>query len=185
MMRAAILVVGAMALTGCPSPVNDDAIEALGGECNGVPESEHHRPGQPCVLCHGGYQGDSPELSIGGTVFATPAQPIPVEGAKVILIDAEGATMTKETNCIGNFQITTDEWVPAFPIHAEIVCPIPGTDETRRLVMGTRISRDGSCAGCHFGPPDIDSPGWVFCAATMPTPPYTVKPTCAGVCQGG
>ncbi len=182
-MTRSCLLIAALGLAGCPSPVNDDAIDALGGECEGVPENEFHRPGQPCVLCHGEYQGDSPILSIGGTIFATPSQPIPVEGAKVTLTDANGETQERVTNCIGNFFIPADEWQPAFPLAAQIECPIPGTEDVRTLVMGTRISRDGSCAGCHFGPPSYDSPGWVYCATVMPDPPYSVKSTCAGVCQ--
>jgi hypothetical protein len=180
-----ILMICASTLVGCPSPVSDDAIDKLGGECDGVGENEFHRAGQPCVLCHGEYLAVGPIMALGGTIFATPSQPVPVEGVRVTLTDANGVTMEKTTNCIGNFFFTAEEWTPAFPVHAEITCPIPGTEDTRRLVMGTRVSRDGSCAGCHFGPPAFDSPGWVYCAAVMPDPAYTVSATCDGVCDGG
>ena len=31
--------------------------------------------------------------------------------------------------------------------------------------------------------PDYDSPGWVYCASTMPDPPYEVDPNCPGICD--
>src|SRR5450432_160855 len=41
------------ALVGCGDPVHDTAVSALGPEAPGVPKGPLHRPGQPCVLCHG------------------------------------------------------------------------------------------------------------------------------------
>lgn len=177
-----------LSLAGCPNPVQDRRIEELGGECSDVPESEFHRPGQPCVLCHGQYQKDSPVMSIGGTVFATKSSPTPVEDVEILLTDANGTSPPNPvmTNCIGNFFIDADDWTPAFPIHAEIVCPNPDdVDEPRRLVMGTRITRDGSCAGCHIDKPGDrrDSPGWIYCAVTSPMNPYIVRDTCQGRSQ--
>jgi hypothetical protein len=177
---ALVTVVVGAGLGACASPVNDDKIEKLGGETEGVLQSEFHRPGQPCVLCHDSYEGASPQMAVGGTVFATPSNPVPVEGVTVTLTDSSGITFTKTTNCIGNFFITADEWTPAFPLRAEIECPLPGSDVRRRFVMGTRIGRDGSCAGCHFNAPSQTSPGWVYCAETMPQPAYQVSDTCQG-----
>lgn len=165
-------------LSGCQSPVQDDEIEAWGGEEPGVPPSEFHRPGQPCVLCHGEYQGDEPIISVGGTVFATPTKARPVGGVKVTLIDSDGQVASKTTNCIGNFFFTPDEFTPVFPLRAEIECPIPGATTTKRFVMGTRIGRDGSCASCHNGPPAPDSPGWIYCSETDLG--YTVPDSCQG-----
>jgi hypothetical protein len=188
--RVAIVLVGVLGigLAGCPNPVQDREIEALGGECSDIPESEYHRPGQPCVLCHGQYEKDSPRMSIAGTIFATKSSATPVEGAEILLTDANGSSPPGPvlTNCIGNFFIEDDAWTPAFPIHAEIVCPNPDDmDEPRRLVMGTRISRDGSCAGCHIDKPGdhLDSPGWIYCAVRSPETPYTVRDTCQGRSQ--
>jgi hypothetical protein len=178
----ALVLLSALLVGACQSPTNDDKIDALGGECQSVAESEFHRAGQPCLLCHDTYEGADPHMSVAGTIFATPNIPMPVADAKVTLTDANGTQISTTTNCIGNFQIETADWRPAFPLHAEIECPIPGSEDRRRLVMGTRISRDGSCAGCHFGPPSNKSPGWVYCAATMPDPPYEVDPNCAGIC---
>jgi hypothetical protein len=165
---------------GCASPVQDDAIESWGGEVPGVPEGEFHRPGQPCVLCHGDYHGAGPIMSVAGTVFATPRTARPVGGVKVTITDSDGNVASKTTNCIGNFFFTEEEFTPVFPLRAEIECPVPGTGATKRLVMGTRIGRDGSCANCHNGPPEVDSPGWIYCAETMPEPPYVVPQNCQG-----
>lgn len=174
-----------VALAGCPNPVQDRKIDELGGECSDVAESEFHRPGQPCVLCHGEYERQGPIMAIGGTIFATKAQATPVEGAEILLTDANGTSPPNPvmSNCIGNFFVDADDWTPAYPLHAEIICPDPDSpDEPRRLVMGTRIARDGSCAGCHFDRPGAhkDSPGWIYCAVTSPMNPYTVRDTCQG-----
>lgn len=163
---------------GCGSPPNDNLIESLGGEADGVPIGEFHRAGQPCVACHGDYEADEPIMAVGGTVFATPSNPVPVEGAVVTLTDSAGEVVQKTTNCVGNFFITAEEWQPAYPLRAEVECPVPGSDVRRRVVMGTRIGRDGSCATCHYGPPSQTSPGWIYCAETMPEPPYTVSAEC-------
>jgi len=181
-------IVAALGLMACESPVNDDQITCLGGEQPGVPTSAFHRPGQPCIVCHGDYQGDKPIMAVAGTIFATPSNPVPVEGVRVRLTDSAGSTKDATTNCIGNWWIDSDAWMPAFPLRAEIVCPSTAPDDPdqppRRLVMGTRITRDGSCAGCHIGPPAQDSPGWIFCGKTMPQPPYRVKDSCQGLASG-
>jgi hypothetical protein len=189
-----LLLSGALALAaaGCPSPYNDDRIEALGGECSDVPESEFHRVGQPCVLCHGDYADDSPAMSVAGTIFATRTLATPVEGVKIFLTDSQGKTFETQTNCIGNFHVETDQWEPAFPLHVEIECPNPDDEEDPfRLSMGSRISRDGSCAGCHYGRPgfnaagerDYGSPGWVYCSELSPTNAYRVSESCQGRSQ--
>lgn len=154
----------------CANPVIDAQIEALGGEQANVEEGPFHRPGQPCLLCHGPYFG-APEFSVAGTIFADQkgAYFKTVEDVEVVLTDAIGESRTKVTNCIGNFYFFKDEWDPQFPLAAEIRYPVydPNTGEkmmetvtgsdglpTERTVrkvkaMGSWISRDGSCASCH------------------------------------
>ena len=179
-------VFATLLLCGCDSPVNDDRIECLGGEQPEVPPSEFHRPGQPCVTCHGEYAAESPILAVAGTIMSTPFNPVPVEGVLVRLTDAQATVVEKTTNCIGNFQVTADEWTPAFPLRAEIECPTGDPDKPiRRFVMGTRITRDGSCAGCHIGPPSQYSPGWIYCAESEAAgSPYVVSDACPGVPYG-
>jgi hypothetical protein len=162
----------APALAGCPNPVIDAQIEALGPEDPNVPPSDIHRPGQPCLLCHGPYKGASPEMSVAGTIYAYPfdlgyedGNPIPAVGIEVEISDSldSSPTLPPITNCAGNFYVTKADWSPAFPLRTSIRYEFaPG--DTDRVPMDTRISRDGSCAGCHEGEPNQGSPGWVYCA---------------------
>ena len=179
LLRGSCLVLCAW-LTGCFSPVQDDLIESLGPEQEGVPEGPTHRYGQPCLACHDAYYGEGPELSIGGTVFATPDADIPVQGAIVTISDATGKQVKLTSNCAGNFYAERRDFDPVFPLRAEVECPLPdGT--TRRAVMGTRINRDGSCASCHQkGAATPQSPGQVYCVPQMPATPFVVP-----VCNGG
>jgi hypothetical protein len=134
-------------------------------------------------------------MVIAGTIYATPDTVIPVSGAIVTLTDSLGDVKTaKASNCIGNFFISADDWQPAFPLRAEVTCPIPlpgGDHVNRRIVMSTRISRDGSCSHCHeyTGPDQAfhpvsgqTSPGLISCAQTMPNPAFrTPGKECQGI----
>lgn len=182
-MNAAALLFGlalaaSSAVLGCGNRAVDERIAALGEEDPGVPPSEFHRPGQPCLLCHGEYLRETPLMSVGGTIYAYPTKtpeekPLPVKGVKVKLIDSFGEKFESYTNCAGNFYVEADKWKPAFPLRAEIEYPVPGDlESTKRVVMSTRISRDGSCAGCHFGPPNQGTPGYVTCAVAQTNPPF-------------
>ena len=157
---------------GCANPIADAQILELGLEDPAVPPSDIHRPGQPCLLCHGPGKGTGPEMAVAGTVFAYPydlgaedGDPIPAVGVEVEISDSlDSSPPTKPvTNCAGNFYVTTQEWRPAFPLRVSIRYQVAPND-TDRVPMDTRISRDGSCAGCHEGEPNQGSPGWIFCA---------------------
>lgn len=163
-------------LSACSGPVEEALIESLGPELEGVPPSEFHRPGQPCLACHGREVGDGPVMTVGGTVFATPTDRVPVKNVLVRITDATGDTRNATTNCVGNFFIEASDWQPVFPLSVNLACPgVPAPKS-----MGTLIQREGSCAGCHTGQASLDSPGWVYCASSMPDPPYLVDPTCPG-----
>jgi hypothetical protein len=183
--RAKILLLPALAsLLGCGNPAIDQQIAALPPEVAGVPKSEFHRPGQPCLLCHGPYVGASPEMSVAGTVFATPVTsgaPTPVGSVVVTVTDSFGDVHTKTTNCIGNFYITTDEWQPGFPLAAKIEYPSLSGSGTTPAYMSTRIGRDGSCAGCHHGPRADDTPGSVYCVDADADPFPVPGKDCQGV----
>lgn len=159
--RRAAALLAALALAGCPSPVQDERIESLGPEPD--QPSELHRPGQPCLACHGEYVGEEPLLVVGGTVYASPVDSTPFEGATVELTDATGSSIVKTTNEAGNFLVEEGEWEPVFPLRAVVACAEPD-GRVRRNVMGTRINREGSCAGCHADEaPSQLGPGRVFC----------------------
>lgn len=168
-----------LAAIGCGNPQLDAEIATLGGEVAGVEKSEYHRPGQPCLDCHGPYKGAKPEMALAGTIFALPSaganNRYPVEGARITITDALGLVNgvesppakppEKTTNCAGNFYFTTKEISPAFPYEAKVECPDPN-DKTKTFAtrtMVTRISRDGSCNGCHHGGQNQSSPGYIVC----------------------
>lgn len=160
----------ALVAPGCDNPVTDAKIEALGPEVEGVEPSEHHRPGQPCVLCHSVAGGASPELVIGGTVFADQESFLPVEGATIVLYDSVGDVYEMKSNCIGNFSLEkTGNMDPLFPLAAEVRCPTYDANGNKLegekvRSMNSWISRDGSCATCHsLRGHEADSTGWIFC----------------------
>lgn len=174
-----------LGLVGCSNPLIDDKVALLGPEAAGVAASEWHRPGQPCLLCHGPYGGASPEMSVAGTVFATPEKkgktPVGVEKVIVTITDSFGDVLEKKTNCIGNFFITTEEWKPGFPLAAKIEYPDPKDDGTTPVYMATRIGRDGSCAGCHEGRASETSPGSIYCVEADKSPFPKPDADCPGV----
>lgn len=171
---AAMLLVGvgagAAGATGCANPIVDDRIEALGDEpLPDLEDFQYHRAGQPCVLCHGEYEAEGPIMSVGGTIYRSRQSRVPVEGALVKMWDAFGATHTAVTNCVGNFWVEKDVFDPAFPVHVEVeyfLAEELEKDEPKAKVqpMASRVSRDGSCAGCHQDLPTATqfSPGRVF-----------------------
>jgi hypothetical protein len=187
LLKHALFAVSALALLGCGNPSIDPKITALGGEVPGVEPSEYHRPGQPCLLCHGPYYGKSPYFAIAGTVFAKQEAQmknlVPVDGAIVHVTDSFGETRDLTANCIGNFMINADDWQPAFPLQVSIDCPVPGEKGLKARSMNTRIGRDGSCAGCHFGPASATSPGWVTCIPNGSPSPYVIPThaSCPGI----
>lgn len=167
------LCLGALAAAaGCANPIQDAKIEALGPEDPAVPQSDIHRPGQPCLLCHGPYKGAEPEMAVAGTIYGYPfddsaedGNPIPAVGVEIEISDSLDTSppVKPVTNCAGNFYVKKEDWSPAFPLRVSIRYKV-GDNDTDRVPMDTRISRDGSCAGCHVGAPDQGSPGWISCA---------------------
>jgi hypothetical protein len=175
-----LLVAG---LSACADSFLDDRIAALGPEAEGFPPGETHRPGSPCVFCHSAYYGAEPRMSVGGTLFVKPADgvPFPAGGYTVRLVDSEGQSLEMESNRCGNFYAKHEDFVPKYPMRAELLAPDP-EDPSRLLAnrpMASRISRDGSCGSCHAHPPSPFSPGVVFVvppAGSTPTPPDNCPP---------
>jgi hypothetical protein len=122
----------------CGDPTHDDAVAALGPEAPGVQPGPTHRPGQPCLTCHGGSGPGNATFSVGGTVFETERLPLPDGGAPPVsaplvgatvqlsdsseLTDASDAstsstaTFTTTTNGVGNFFVLASQWTPVFPL---------------------------------------------------------------------
>jgi hypothetical protein len=156
-----LAVLGAAA---CFDAEHDTQVAALGPEV-GSPGPEH-RPGQPCLVCHGGSGPASLTLSVAGTVYDTQGQTNPSVGASVQVEDVDGHIFVGTTNSAGNFFVTPDQYAPHYPIQMQVTSP----DGTVSQQMLTHSSRDGSCADCHYAPPGPTSAGpvWVN-PATAPT----------------
>ncbi len=143
----------------CADPTHDDAVSALGdsNERNGPT----HRPGQPCLVCHGGSGPASAEFSIAGTVYQVKGGTDPVSGATVALVDATGVEYDATTNEAGNFYIAKTNWQPTAPIKVSV------TLGNNTATMISHIGRDGSCGSCHTDPPGPRSPGRVYLVADV------------------
>lgn len=153
---AALAALGAWGLVACVDETHEEAVRALGPEDPNVAPGPLHRPGQPCVTCHGGSGPASQQFSIGGTVYATQGQTAPAANATVTIEDIAGATGTVQTNDVGNFYITVQQWQPSYPLLPRVT--LGQTTQT----MSTHVGRDGSCADCHSLNPGPTSVGPIY-----------------------
>jgi hypothetical protein len=157
-----IALVGALAaIAACDEdPVHDNEVTALGPEAPGVPPGPTHRPGQPCLVCHGGSGPATVEFAVAGTIYqAQSGEVVPQNGATITVVDTNGSQATATTNSAGNFWVIESDWTPTFPVHVEAVAYGNVSDS-----MFTHIGRDGSCATCHSDPPGGDLVGHIFLA---------------------
>lgn len=145
--RVALLFV-ILSQTSCIDPAHDAAVDALGGEAAGVRRGPTHRPGQPCLTCHGGSGPGEPDMVVGGTIHAARGGSAPLEGVTITLTDATGAQRSSVSNAVGNFYVFASEWSPVFPLSVTL------SYGDERAEMTTPIGRDGSCASCHRGAGD-------------------------------
>lgn len=166
----------ALTLGSCVvDPVHDSLVKSLGPDTD-LPESEFHRPGQPCVECHSKKGPAKSQFVVGGTLYYLPFDekfaPAPVDGADVYILDARGSQVHTRTNCRGNFFVracngTCPAYGPEEPNEfADVYYPffvsVSKTGIKGYKAMQGHVGRDGSCAGCHKDPPFYDSPGHVF-----------------------
>jgi hypothetical protein len=164
----AVVAVVAWPLAACGDPVRQSALDALGGETNGVPKGPLHRGGQPCLLCHGGEGPGNTVFSLAGTVYQTPSTKIPLANALVKVIDATGKEHEAGTNCAGNFFIMRADYEPSYPVWTKLeygftVLP-SGAHQPISQPMGSPIYREGSCGKCHEDATGAESPGRVYFA---------------------
>jgi hypothetical protein len=167
--KIGLAVVAAAALGAaawaCADPVHNTRVDALGDEAPNVSPGPTHRPGQPCLTCHGGGGPAEAELTVAGTIYQTAAPDSPpLVGATVAIFDgtqlADGGTpRSTVTNSAGNFFFRREEWSPVYPLH-DIAVSAPGVDTP--AMMHTTVGRDGSCATCHFEPRGPDSHGHIY-----------------------
>ena len=135
--------------------------------------NEEHRPGQPCLLCHGPdhfpVAPGEKRFTLAGTVygFVDDGEDDGIAGVDVKITDSQGFVATVTTNRVGNFMVSSGGngqrggWLHTpkslvFPIEVSIS---RGEDKQS---MRTIIHQEGSCARCHGSKVDIDSVGRIF-----------------------
>jgi hypothetical protein len=156
-----VLALVVAALPACVDTTHDRQVQALGGEANGVAPGPDHRPGQPCLVCHGGEGPASSQFSVAGTVYAVFKASAPAVGAQVQIEDISGNAIVAPTNSAGNFYIGVGDWQPIYPIQMQVSLG-PASQQ-----MLTHVGREGSCATCHQSLSGPASPGPVYVATDM------------------
>jgi hypothetical protein len=151
-------------------PVHQSGVATLGSEKPDLypVESEYHRPGEPCGLCHSEKGPASSTFALSGTVFWGPDDyEARVDNAYVRIIDAENRKRCFVTNCNGNFFIRKADFPKiTFPILISVERTVkPGVDDNSTLAfrrMSGHVGREPSCATCHIqGLRDFASPGQI------------------------
>jgi hypothetical protein len=157
-----VLALGAASAgaSSCIDESHDLQVQALGGEASGVSPGPTHRPGQPCLVCHGGLGPASTQFVMAGTTYAVQGETAVAPGAQVQIEDVNGLSYKSTTNQGGNFYIPVAQWSPTYPI---IQVTVSQGQNSQQMV--THIGRDGSCADCHTPSPGPTSPGPVYVAA--------------------
>ncbi len=166
----AILVALASVGSSCNfDPVHSGFVDVLGPEAANLypTESEYHRPGEPCGLCHSSKGPADSTFALGGTIFWGPDNyDQRTDNAYVRIVDANGAQRCFVTNCNGNFYVKTEDFVKiTYPLLLSVERTIePGKNENTLQIrrMSSHVGREGSCAVCHIqGLRDFASPGQV------------------------
>jgi len=155
---AGVVLAAGLLLAACVDESHELQVQALGDEAPGVKRGPLHRPGQPCLVCHGASGPSSHEFVMAGTVYAVQGQSAPARGAQVLIEDQRGSSYVATTNEVGNFYITTDQWAPTLPAQVQV----SQGDNSQQML--THIGRDGSCSDCHTQTPGPTSPGRVYLA---------------------
>lgn len=124
---------------------NVDAVPGCLPAVNGGGGDGHHNAGIGCITanCHGVPLGPlAPQYSIGGTLFTT-ADGVGVDGATIVVTDANNVTVMLTTRGIagpGNFYSENLALVPPFTVQAT-QCP--------SLKQMSTPAADGNCNNCH------------------------------------
>ena len=176
----ATLLMSCLILLACLATSPESAAEqALGGEARGVRPGPLHRPGQPCLVCHG--EDHSPGgliYEIAGTVYDSATDSRGLGNAEVVLTDASGNELVMRSNGAGNFFISVDNNVsaPRGGFAGQLVVPrglkFPLRATVRRgdveQKMQGLIWRKSSCADCHRREVDETSNGPIYLQAELP-----------------
>jgi hypothetical protein len=166
----ATLALMASAASSCNlDPVHRAGVNGLGPERDDLypKESEYHRPGEPCSLCHSDKGPAKSDFVLGGTIFWGPDNyENRVDNAYVRILDAEKKKKCFVTNCNGNFYVRRSDFANiTFPLLVSVERTVdPGQNEATVVIrrMSSHIGRESSCAVCHIqGLRDFASPGQI------------------------
>ena len=112
-------------------------------------------PGRTCNACHSRSGGEAPHFSIAGTVYPTAHEPDDCYGKsaiQVVITDANGATITLNSNSAGNFASYA---AVATPYHAKVV----SAGGTRAM---SAAQTSGDCNSCHTVSGASNAPGRIM-----------------------
>jgi len=130
----------------------------------GDQESPNMHPGGACISCHtSGGEEEGPRFTLAGTVFPSAHEPTDCNGfdgqadpAQVIVIDANGATITMDVNSVGNFSYEARGGTSvALPYRAKVV-----RGGLERVM--TAEQQSGDCNACHTETGTKDAPGRIM-----------------------
>jgi hypothetical protein len=171
-----VVLVASMGSSCNLDPVHRTNVNQLGDERDDLypVESEFHRPGEPCALCHSDKGPADRVFVLGGTIFWGPERyDRRVDQAYVRFRGPDFTTKCFVTNCNGNFYVEAADYKNLrFPllVSVERVRNPAGNspDDQRQLEGGSfremtsHIGREASCATCHIlNLRDFASPGQV------------------------
>jgi hypothetical protein len=151
-------------------PVHRAGVSNLGDERGDLypAESEFHRPGEPCAICHSSAGPADSVFVLAGTVFWGPDRyDRRVDQAYVRVLGPEKASKCFVTNCNGNFYMKSEDIKFPLLVSVERVNNPggPGPDDEKSIRfrrMSSHIGREASCATCHIaGLRDFASPGQI------------------------
>lgn len=148
------------ATLSCNDAEHDLQVSALGPEDPAVPAGPDHRPGQPCLVCHGGAGPAHTQFSVAGTVYAFEGSVARAVGAIAQIEDVDGVVYNAKTNTAGNFFVSPSDFTPHYPTYNQVM----SADGSKSQGMVTLVNREGSCGTCHVSPRGPDSQGPVYLA---------------------
>ncbi len=105
-------------------------------------QSGKHNPGTACQMCHGAGRG-APTFTLAGTLYDGVGSDVPVAGATIHIVDANGSDVSLTSAENGNF------W-SSQPIAFPITTYASGCPD--RIEMITPVSESGAdcnAGGCH------------------------------------
>lgn len=144
-------------LAGCfgqPGSADEDAL----GDVDHEPTGDEHRPGQPCLVCHGAeYSPGGDVFEVAGTIYETIDSQTGLDDVDVIITDADDREIRLRSNRAGNFYLEEGDATIRYPLTVAI------ESGGQRMQMTSPILREGSCAHCHTKDgPSESSVGRVF-----------------------